>query len=46
MNKIKAFAQNHTHLQAAQTCRTEQSLQKSVLFFNPIKLKNKKFLPF
>jgi len=35
--------QKHTHLQATQGDRTDQSLEKSVLFSSPSKLKNKKF---
>ena len=38
-----SYTQKHTHLQAAQNSRTDQSLQKSVLFSSPNKLKNKKF---
>lgn len=33
--KYKADTQKHTHLQAATSQRTDQSLQKSVLFFHP-----------
>ena len=39
-----AYTQKHTHLQATHGNRTDQSLQKSVLFSSPRKLKNKKFL--
>jgi hypothetical protein len=38
------FLQKHTHLQAAQSSRTDLILQKSVLFPYQKKLKNKKFL--
>jgi len=43
---MKSTAQNHTHLQAAQVSRTDQSLQKSVLFPPRKNLKTKNFLPF
>ena len=43
MMKQNSHPQKHTHLQAAQGHRTDQSLQKSVLFSSPRKLKNKKF---
>ena len=41
--KQNSHPQKHTHLQAAQGDRTDQSLQKSVLFSSPRKLKNIKF---
>jgi len=40
---MRSLTQKHTHLQAAQISPTDQSLQKSVLFSSPSKLKNKKF---
>ncbi|WP_125039487.1 hypothetical protein [Schleiferia thermophila] len=42
-NRNNANIQKHTHLQAAQSNCSIQSLQKSVLFSIPKKLKNKNF---